>query len=469
MKAIVSLGCRLARRLLGGVIFLASIGLPAIALFPPSAFAVPSMARQTGIPCAGCHTVFPELTPFGRQFKLSGYTLSSADWDAKPWTQRLPIAGGLQVSRTSTENPPAGGTKAGGATPTDFPHDGKWIAQNAALYYGGKITDKSGALIQYNYDGIEGKWGMEMFDARYADTASVGSGSLIWGVTANNAPSVSDIYNSTPSWGFPHTGTAADQMPAATLIDMTLASKVGGMGVYTLWNDLFYAEVATYRTAKNGAFRFMSWGQRWDDPALSGSVLDSNAPYWRLALQKETGPHSFSVGTYGMTAKVFQDATNAALGTNRFRDIGYDANYQYIEGDHTASIRSTWINEKQDRNDAVLANGLASNASNTLKTLRVDLHYYYQRKWGGGLEYFRTTGTTDMLLYNTGDALMGSANGSPDARGYIAELNYLPVEYVKLALRFTRFQQFNGASNDYMPGRNASDNNTVYALAWLMF
>jgi hypothetical protein len=40
----------------------------------PSASAVPSYARQTGQPCSTCHTAFPELTPFGRQFKLMGYT-----------------------------------------------------------------------------------------------------------------------------------------------------------------------------------------------------------------------------------------------------------------------------------------------------------------------------------------------------------------------------------------------------------
>src|SRR5450432_1106697 len=41
--------------------------------------AVPSFARQTGQPCAACHTAFPELTPFGRRFKLSGYTLQGGD------------------------------------------------------------------------------------------------------------------------------------------------------------------------------------------------------------------------------------------------------------------------------------------------------------------------------------------------------------------------------------------------------
>ena len=41
--------------------------------------AVPSFARQTGQPCASCHTAFPELTPFGRRSKLAGYTLQGGD------------------------------------------------------------------------------------------------------------------------------------------------------------------------------------------------------------------------------------------------------------------------------------------------------------------------------------------------------------------------------------------------------
>ncbi len=31
----------------------------------PEAQAVPSMGRQVGVPCASCHTVFPELTRSG--------------------------------------------------------------------------------------------------------------------------------------------------------------------------------------------------------------------------------------------------------------------------------------------------------------------------------------------------------------------------------------------------------------------
>ncbi len=42
---------------------------------PQEAFALPSFARQTGLGCGACHTEFPQLTPFGRRFKIVGYTL----------------------------------------------------------------------------------------------------------------------------------------------------------------------------------------------------------------------------------------------------------------------------------------------------------------------------------------------------------------------------------------------------------
>src|SRR5436190_19779932 len=37
---------------------------------------IPSFSRQTGLACNVCHTAFPMLTAFGRQFKLNAYTLT---------------------------------------------------------------------------------------------------------------------------------------------------------------------------------------------------------------------------------------------------------------------------------------------------------------------------------------------------------------------------------------------------------
>lgn len=429
-----------------------------LASFATPSQAVPSMGRQTGYSCGRCHTVFPELTPFGRQFKLGAFAQSSAKWDERELLDRLPVSGVLQLSRTSTRNPTAGGVE-----PEEFARDRQWIGQVAGVYYGGKITENSGALIQYSYDGIERRWGTEMFDVRYANALSVAGKELTWGVTLNNNPTVSDIYNSTPAWSFPHTEMATEAMPAAPLVDMGLASQVAGLGAYTLWNDLVYAEVAMYRTAKDSSlFRLMSLG------VPKETVLDGGAPYWRVALQRESGPHSFAAGTFGLAAKVLTDRETPSLGSDRFRDVGLDAFYQYIDGPHIASFAAARIREKQDWRTA-FEQGLVSNASDRLTTLRLTGKYFYQRKWGGALQYFRVRGTTDDLRYNTGDALTGSQTGSPNSNGYVAELNYLPLQSVKLALRYTKYREFNGASGEYMPGRNASDNDSVYLLAWLMF
>jgi hypothetical protein len=40
--------------------------------------AVPSFARQTGQECPACHVSWPELTPYGRYFKLTGYTIGKS-------------------------------------------------------------------------------------------------------------------------------------------------------------------------------------------------------------------------------------------------------------------------------------------------------------------------------------------------------------------------------------------------------
>src|SRR6516165_11946388 len=47
--------------------------------------ALPSFARQTGQPCGTCHTDFPALTPFGRRFKLLGYTVGGGPFRTTPF------------------------------------------------------------------------------------------------------------------------------------------------------------------------------------------------------------------------------------------------------------------------------------------------------------------------------------------------------------------------------------------------
>src|SRR3974390_2643000 len=50
--------------------------------------ALPSFARQPGQPCGPCHTDFPALTPFGRRFKLLGYTTGGGPFRTTPWASQ---------------------------------------------------------------------------------------------------------------------------------------------------------------------------------------------------------------------------------------------------------------------------------------------------------------------------------------------------------------------------------------------
>src|SRR5215470_19849061 len=78
LRAIVTVfllyGCTVALGAIGDVLLVA----PAQAL--------PSFARQTGQPCGTCHTDFPALTPYGRRFKLLGYTTGGGKFRTTPFS-----------------------------------------------------------------------------------------------------------------------------------------------------------------------------------------------------------------------------------------------------------------------------------------------------------------------------------------------------------------------------------------------
>src|ERR1051325_4537552 len=81
----------------------ALLALVATLIVPQVVQAVPSFARQTGMSCIACHTEFPILTDYGRQFKLDGYTLSTGE------TKLPPLAVMLQPSFTQTNKDQPGG------------------------------------------------------------------------------------------------------------------------------------------------------------------------------------------------------------------------------------------------------------------------------------------------------------------------------------------------------------------------
>src|SRR5664279_183993 len=87
-----------------GYFFLASLlALTSIILLnSPGAEALPSFSRQTGQNCSACHTQSfgPNLTPFGRDFKLGGYTMGGGSGTA---AKLPPLSGMIMGSFTNTQ------------------------------------------------------------------------------------------------------------------------------------------------------------------------------------------------------------------------------------------------------------------------------------------------------------------------------------------------------------------------------
>jgi hypothetical protein len=207
--------------------------LVAVLLFIPTlARAVPSFARQTGFECTTCHLSWPELTSVGRQFKLGGYTLMQKVTEERPWLPtrndgpppKLPLAAMLQFSAPQTNS-------TAGADPDNFPRNNSAVLQQFSLFYAGRIAEHLGAFVQWSYDGIAHHSSIDNVDVRVANRFKHEDTELAYGLTLNNNPTVSDIYNSTPEWGFPFASSSVAVAPnAATLIDGGLGQQVVGLG-----------------------------------------------------------------------------------------------------------------------------------------------------------------------------------------------------------------------------------------------
>jgi hypothetical protein len=252
---------------LRNVILCLGIGSILIILGAIKAQAVPSFKRQTGMSCNTCHTVFPELTPFGRNFKLTGYTMSKHS--KKPYEWPPPLSAGMQLSFTHIN-------KSLPINVLDLDNranDNVNVPQELGLYYAGRIVPHVGAFIQGTYDGVANKFLLDHGEIRPAVKTELGGKDLVLGATINNTPMVQDVLNTGAIWGFPWASPDVTLTPAASaVVNGGLDQQVGGFGAYFYWNNLIYGEATVYRTARSGFTQFMGAG------TVTDTIVQNLAP-----------------------------------------------------------------------------------------------------------------------------------------------------------------------------------------------
>jgi hypothetical protein len=467
-------------------------------MFSASARGTPAFSRQTGQNCVACHAggQFPELTPYGRLFKLTGYTIGE---------RTLPISAMAVGSLSSVAN-----SSKSDDPGTDFRKKDSPIFATASVLLGGKVTDNVGAFVQITYDPyatlsedghFHSRTNADNIDIRYADRFIDERRDWIFGVSANNNPSVSDPWNTAAAW---MQYVPVPSPTSSRFIDGNspypsygAGGNIAGLTAYGFWNKTLYAEVGGYATSK-GVLSFMSSGLSNADT----TKLRGINPYLRLAISHEWGAHNLMVGTSGMVARVYDDPldTSDPNSIHRFTDLTVDAQYQYLLDPHSLTAQAVYTTNRH-RYPAAFANlpvafvdvnGNAlpnTNATDTNHLLRAKLTYVYRARYGGSVSAFNLTGTTNTanltagfdpgtLTITTDPAAQapssrqvdGNRTGSTATRGGTLEAFWIPIQNLRLGIQYTAYTKFNGASRNYDGfNRNARDNNSLFVYAWIAY
>ena len=413
-----------------------------------NALALPSFAVQTGQPCAACHVGAwgPQLKKAGRDFKLFGYSAQDQPHDLLPVA--LVVNGGF--THTEMDQPDGAG-----------PHIGKndnFVLGNASLYYAGRLNPESGAFIELQYQGTTRTFGPGEVDVRYAHDTDLFDDDVVYGFTLNDDPTVSDIFNSTPVWGFPYLASTVAPAPSATpLIDGGLSQQVAGTGAYLMWNDLAYLEVTLYKGLGRDVRNALGVV-----PVAGTDSVDGVAPYWRLALQQyfDDDRHFVELGAFGISASKFPGGVKT-VGTDHLVDTGFDVNYQWIADtkrvtSDVVSAHASFVHEDLNLDASQIIDG--TNRQDHLSSFQANVSYAFGATYTPTVQYFRTWGSNDAARW-------GAPTGSPDSAGWIAELNLVPwgkpdspLNWLngRLLLQYVAYTQFNGDT------AHASDHNAVF-------
>jgi hypothetical protein len=418
------------------------------------ASAVPAFAEQTGQPCATCHigAFGPHLTPFGRQFKLSGYTLRAGAFT--PPVSAVAIA---SFFHTAKDQPP----------PPQRHYD---VNNNATIDYlllfvSGGFGDHFGTLTDITYDGVNRNFHWDHLDFRAVDTTTLMGSDLVYGLDINNEPTGQDVFATLPIWGFPFTTSdLAPQVAGATQLSGKFAQNVIGASAYGWWNSEVYAEFGVYRSLSEGMLRFV--GQNPD----GANLIDGVAPYYRLAWQRDFGDQNVEIGTFGLFPSLFPGRDQSTGRTDDYSDVGVDASYEYLgSNENIATINLRYTHEDQNLNASKIL-GAATNSSDTLNEFNINGSYYWQNLVGVSVGHFQTWGNRDPLFYS------GNRTFKPDTSGFIFQVDATPFRNkddfptrlnLRIGLQYIAYTKFNGAGSNFDgAGRNASDNNSIRLFLW---
>lgn len=464
-------------------------GLAGASCLPRSAEAVPAFAQQTGYACSQCHigALGPQLTPFGRNFKMRGYSIRGGD----QWYSKVPFAVWLQFGfeHYNKDEPSAA------ATPHYNANDNAGLDAISLFLAGGFQLDNGvgfGAFFQNTYNNVSKTFANDNTDLKVTYQTDIFGKDSIIGVSINNGPGVADPWNDNGIWAYPYIGTfLANGGNASLALDGgVLQSNTWGVTGYTWFDQSIYAEAGIYNSESPWLLQHLGEGP--------GYPLGQNTgvePYVQLDKAWFWGPNDAHVGItywhgdYNPNNPNSKAGSITGFGHNTYDDLWFRHGYEFLGENDTHELANNgylaveWQDLKAFTNPASPLYIGNTQRSNRLFHFRESVNYFYDNTYGFNVAFDKVWGTQNNGLYNTGfNDGTGSIKGSPNTTYWLLEADWVPFgkedhfwplrPFVnwRLGLQYYIYTQFNGSGHNYDGfGRNASDNNTLFLYLWTVF
>jgi len=396
-----------------------------IVLVPNVSQGVPSFSRQVQKPCTACHTIWPNLNQYGRQFKVKAYTDVSPEWklEKKDGLNLLYIFP-LSVRITSFLYTREDDDQA------DVHKDSTRIPDELDLFLASRVYDYAGVFAFGAWNPDDG-WTLPQ--VKLAAQYPLGEGNTI-GLVAFKGPSTAvDPFTSFGGRDRPLT-FGDESTPLVLTKGWTFSpSDEGNMGVVAqgyFWGNRIYAAAGGMR---GGRSEDVSGGNLFN-AAPGANIAESNpiGGYGRLAWDQKlpNGAVTFGGAYYNGNQRIIQ--STALLG------LPYEAKVERIFVD--ASLEQNlwedfllefhglygWGTEK---------NVFGANEERKFEGFYLEASLYYQRKYGlvGAYNHLSTNGVSPSDV-----GILGAGGDADIVDSWVASATYLPWANTKLALQYAQ-------------------------------
>jgi hypothetical protein len=391
-----------------------------VIMMPDESRAVPSYARQVQKPCTACHTIWPNLNQYGRQFKVKAYTDVSEKWeminkDNMNLATIFPFSARVLYFPENREDNNAAGI-----------HQSSTSVDSVQLFIASRAYDYAGVFASAEWSPDDNGWHLPT--AKVAFQYPLGEGNTIGLVAFKGLSAAADPFNSLGGrdrdlvWGDESTPFVLTQ---GWTFSFWSEGNVGTVAHGYFLGNRLYAAIGVMR---GGLASDASLGlQNTSNPSGAVADTDPNDWYTRIAWDQKlpNGAVTFGAAYYDGKQRILDPAANfIPLYDTKVKRLYFDASLEQNYGeDHMVEVQALLGSGKE-------TNVFGGGEERKFNGAYLQVSYFYDRKIG-------LVASINSIKFK--DAFATEPDGSPGVdskNSMLTAVEFLPWLNTKFALQY---------------------------------